>query len=203
MTQIAEILEKADPPRYLGHPAVYNPAHHNHYRYANPHNTPQAGAHSADAARRLARLRGGLTGIPSGGTTGVDAQRTGKQPDVQRQQVEQVFHSLTSGTDLEQVEPRKFSSLTVNESTQSLTRMYFTAPIVSTKLYPHQKQALSFLLDREKAVDIPDKDKKGEKPTMVSLWQRVSDPYGNCVAWRNVVSDLQITGTRPPPQARG
>jgi len=45
-----------------------------------------------------------------GGTTGVDAQRTGKQPDVQRQQVEQVFHSLTSGTDLEQVEPRELFS---------------------------------------------------------------------------------------------
>jgi hypothetical protein len=53
-------------------------------------------------------LRGGLTGTGSGLTTGVDASKSGKQVDVQRQQVEQVFHSLTSGTDLEQVTPRKF-----------------------------------------------------------------------------------------------
>jgi hypothetical protein len=78
-----------------------------------------------------------------------------------------------------------------------------TAPIVATKLYPHQKQALSFLLDREKEIEVPAKDKKGEKPTMVSLWQRVNDTYGHCVAWQNAVSDLQITGDRPPPQARG
>ncbi|GAA6017033.1 hypothetical protein JCM11491_006136 [Sporobolomyces phaffii] len=182
VAQIAETLESADPPRYLQHPAVYNPAHHGNYRYANPHNTPQAGAHSADAARRLARLRGGLTGGGSGLTTGVDASKSGKQNDVQRQQVEEVFHSLTSGTDLEQVDP---------------------PPIVSTKLYPHQKQALSFLLDREKEIEVPKQDRKGDKPTMVSLWQRVNDTYGKCVAWQNVVSDLQITGDRPPPQARG
>ncbi|GAA5833114.1 hypothetical protein JCM3766R1_001399 [Sporobolomyces carnicolor] len=180
--QIADALERADPPRFLQHPPVYNPAHHNNYRYSNPHNTPQAGAHSSDAARRLARLRGGLMGTGSGSTTGLDASRTGKQVDVQRQQVEQVFHSLTSGIDLEQVTP---------------------PPIVSTKLYPHQKQALSFLLDREKEIEIPAKVPPGEKPTMVSLWQRVNDSYGKCMGWQNVVTDLQISGDRPPPQARG
>ncbi|GAA5987310.1 hypothetical protein JCM5350_008142 [Sporobolomyces pararoseus] len=180
--QIAEALERADPPRYLQHPPVYNPAHHRNYRYANPHNTPRAGAHSADAASRLAKLRGGLAGTGSGFTNGLDASRSGKQVDVQRQQVEQVFHSLTSGTDLEQVTP---------------------PPVVSTKLYPHQKQALSFLLDREKEIEIPAKDPPGKEPMMVSLWQRVNDTYGKCIAWQNVVSDLRISGNRPPPQARG
>ncbi|GAA5930136.1 uncharacterized protein JCM15063_004725 [Sporobolomyces koalae] len=180
--QIADTLEQAEPPRYLQNPAVYNPAHHNNYRYANPHNTPQAGAHSADAARRLARLRNGLSGAGSGGTAGLDMQRSGKAPDVQRQQVEKVFLSLASGTDLEQVTP---------------------PPIVSTKLYPHQKQALSFLLDREKEVQVPKRDARGEKPTMVSLWERASDTYGKCIGWKNVVSDLEIKGDRPPPQARG
>ncbi|GAA5901516.1 uncharacterized protein JCM6883_000238 [Sporobolomyces salmoneus] len=179
--QIADALERADPPRYLGHPPVYNPAHHSNYRYANPHNTPRAGAHSADAARRFEKLRKGLTGT-DGAVGALDACKNGKQVDVQRQQVEQVFHSLTSGTDLDQVTP---------------------PPVVSTKLYPHQKQALSFLLDREKEIEIPAQDPAGGKPLMVSLWQRVNDTYGRCVAWQSVVTDLQISGTRPPPQARG
>ncbi|GAA6064182.1 hypothetical protein JCM10212_002924 [Sporobolomyces blumeae] len=178
---IASTLESADPPRFLQHPAVYNPSHHHNYRYQNPHNTPAAGAQAGDAARRLARLRNALGGHGASFATGLDVHRAGKQPDVQRKQVEEVFHSLTSGIDLEQVEPPS---------------------MVSTKLYPHQKQALSFLLDREKEVEIPARDKKGS-PTMVSLWKRVSDPYGRCIAWSNAVSDLQVSGERPPPQARG
>mgnify|MGYP006886186970 CR=1 FL=1 len=77
------------------------------------------------------------------------------------------------------------------------------APIVATKLYPHQKQALSFLLDRETLVEVPERDPPGSKATMVALWERISDTYGRPKGWRSVVTDLQIDGVRPPPQARG
>ncbi|GAA5920321.1 hypothetical protein JCM1841_004530 [Sporobolomyces salmonicolor] len=178
--RIAQTLERATPPRYLEHPESYIPAHHFNFRYHNPHN-PAAGvgSHSADAARRLQRLRSGLMGV---GGTGVDAQRAVKAIDVQRKQVEQVFQNIKSGTDLEQVDP---------------------PPIVATRLYPHQKQALSFLLDREKLVEITDRDPRGGPPAMVSLWERRSDPYGKVVGWSNVVTDLTISGAKPPPQARG
>ena len=38
---------------------------------------------------------------------------------------------------------------------------------------------------------------------MVALWERISDTYGRPKGWRSVVTDLQIEGVKPPPQARG
>lgn len=78
-----------------------------------------------------------------------------------------------------------------------------TAPIVTTPLYPHQKQALSFLLDRESLQPIPERDIPGEEPTMISLWQRLSDTYGKPKGWKNILSGLEIEGQEGPPQARG
>jgi SWI/SNF-related matrix-associated actin-dependent regulator of chromatin subfamily A3 len=74
--------------------------------------------------------------------------------------------------------------------------------MVTTKLYPHQKQALSFLLDRERIHEIPAADPPGQ-PSIVSLWARETDTYGRVKGWKNVVADLEIAGSTPPPQARG
>ncbi|KPV72160.1 uncharacterized protein RHOBADRAFT_18418 [Rhodotorula graminis WP1] len=117
-----------------------------------------------------------------GGGVGADAQRVVKTVDAQREQVQNVLMDLKSGVEMEEVTP---------------------PPIVATKLYPHQKQALAFLLDRETLVEVPERDKRGDKPTMVALWERISDPYGRPKGWRSVVTDLQIEGVKPPPQARG
>lgn len=175
---IARALEETNPPVWLDHPASYISAEHNGARYQNPHNpAPGVGSRGADAERRRNALVSGIYGGSS-----VSAQKVVKAIDVQKQQVEEVFMNLKSGTDLEQVTP---------------------PPIVSTTLYPHQKQALAFLLDRESLVKIPEKDVKGQPPAMVSLWQRKSDAYGQVRGWTNLVTDLEIPGARPPPQARG
>ena len=51
-----------------------------------------------------------------------------KQVEVQRQQVDEVFKSLENGADLEQSDP---------------------GPFIRTDLFPHQRKALSFLLQKE------------------------------------------------------
>ncbi|GAA5893228.1 hypothetical protein JCM8208_004381 [Rhodotorula glutinis] len=176
---VASALETAHPPLWLSHPVHYNPSEHRGARYANPHNpAPGVGARGADAERRRQALVSGMYG----GGVGADAQRVVKTVDAQREQVQNVLMDLKSGVEMEEVTP---------------------PPIVATKLYPHQKQALSFLLDRETLVDVPERDKRGDKPTMVALWERISDTYGRPKGWKSVVTDLQIEGVKPPPQARG
>ncbi|BGP24045.1 DNA repair protein rad5 [Rhodotorula toruloides] len=176
--KVADILENAHPPLWLQHPTTYIAAQHNNARYVNPHNpAPGVGGRGADAERRRQTLVSGMYG-----GSGLNATKVPKAVDVQKQQVEEVFLNLKSGTDLDEVTP---------------------PPIVSTPLYPHQKQALSFLLDREKLTDVPERDPPGQEPTVVSLWKRISDPYGRPTGWQNLVTDLHIAGARPPPQARG
>ncbi|KAK4055462.1 hypothetical protein OIV83_000008 [Microbotryomycetes sp. JL201] len=158
---------------YLEHPPTYNPKMHQDAPYRNPHNP---GANSRDAERRRHQFMSGMMG-------GSGLVRSVNNVEVQREQVESVWKSLKSGPDLPEVEP---------------------PVIVRTKLYPHQKQALSFLLDREKLQEIPEKDPKdGRNPTRVSLWERQQDPFGRVKGWKNLVSDLEIAGEAPPPQARG
>lgn len=199
---IARALEETNPPIWLDHPASYISAEHNGARYQNPHNpAPGVGSRGADAERRRNALVSGIYGGSS-----VSAQKVVKAIDVQKQQVEEVFMNLKSGTDLEQVTPRKPFIPSLGPVALLATNSRFarsTAPIVSTTLYPHQKQALAFLLDRESLVKIPEKDVKGQPPAMVSLWQRKSDAYGQVRGWTNLVTDLEIPGARPPPQARG
>ncbi|KAM0789050.1 hypothetical protein ACM66B_003113 [Microbotryomycetes sp. NB124-2] len=158
---------------YLEHPPTYNPKMHQDAPYQNPHNP---GANSRDAERRRNQFMSGMMG-------GSGFVKSVNNVEVQREQVESVWKSLKSGPDLPEVEP---------------------PAIVRTKLYPHQKQALSFLLDREKLQEIPEKDPKdGRNPTRVSLWERQQDPFGRVKGWKNLVSDLEIAGEAPPPQARG
>jgi len=164
---------------YLEHPASYNPMLHCGCRYSNPHNPAPgvSGRQGIEAERRRQQMMSGMFGSGAYGR-----QQQLKPVEVQRQQVDQVFSNLKSGLDLEEHTP---------------------PAMVTTKLYPHQKQAVSFLLDRERLQVVPDKDSKGEEPAMVSLWQRQSDPYGKVKGWRSLVTNLEITGDRPPPQARG
>ncbi|KAK4057785.1 hypothetical protein OIO90_001004 [Microbotryomycetes sp. JL221] len=142
-----------------------------------PYQNPHnPGANSRDAERRRTQFLSGMIG-------GSGLIRSVNNVEVQREQVESVWKSLKSGPDLPEVEP---------------------PATVRTKLYPHQKQALSFLLDREKLQKITDRDPKGGgKPTRVSLWERQQDPFGRVRGWKNLVSDLEIAGESPPPQTRG
>ncbi|BGP47440.1 hypothetical protein JCM10450v2_003292 [Rhodotorula kratochvilovae] len=178
VSEVAALLEGAHPPMYLNESVGYRPENYGGMRYANPHNpAPGVGARGADAERRRQALVSGMYG-----GAGMDAHRVVKAVDAQREQVQNVLMELKSGVEMEEVTP---------------------PPIVATKLYPHQKQALAFLLDRETLIDVPDRDPRGSKPTMVALWERISDTYGRPKGWRSVVTDLQIEGVKPPPQARG
>lgn len=169
---------------YLEHPASYNPAHYRGYRYQNPHNPPPGGRGEAER-RRVAHNNG----LGAGGSYSAKLLKT---VDVQRKQVEDVFDNLKSGVDLDECEPH---------------------PMVTTQLYPHQKQALSFLLDREAgsdALELPVASgpggraiNKSSEDVIHGLWRQRRDVYGRTIGWQNLVSQVEISGEAPPPQTRG
>lgn len=68
-----------------------------------------------------------------------------------------------------------------------------TASDVATKLYPHQKKALTFLLDREH-----------EKPAgdnFASLWKKEMDPMSGHLVWVHVVTKEQVY--QEPKESKG
>ncbi|PWN52623.1 hypothetical protein IE53DRAFT_311733 [Violaceomyces palustris] len=119
-----------------------------------------------------------------------------------KKQVDSVYASLRSGDDLEMIEPGK---------------------LIRTKLFPHQKQALSFLLAREKerSFDEAPAAKQGDdhKPSMdgadskgkakeedldagtVSLWKAVRSSNGRIRYYTNVVT--QADSYERPTICRG
>ncbi|KAF8934716.1 hypothetical protein BGZ58_005472 [Dissophora ornata] len=87
-----------------------------------------------------------------------------------KNQIDGVFKGLRSATYLPLVEP---------------------APCMSTHLYKHQKQALYFLLEREKQEDYSD----NEKNKLTSLWRVRHPPHGHPV-YLNVVTN-QESSSKP------
>ncbi|KAG8931874.1 hypothetical protein FRC03_004298 [Tulasnella sp. 419] len=118
-------------------------------------------------------FRNAATAAGPPGSRWNQAAVAGKSVEVQRSQVDEVFASLRSGEDLPETEPG------IN---------------VATKLYPHQKKALTFLMERE-----------GEKTAPMgkssSLWQPRKDPSGRIRAWYNVVTQKEVRA--PPVECRG
>ncbi|KAG8707292.1 hypothetical protein FRC09_001920 [Ceratobasidium sp. 395] len=97
---------------------------------------------------------------------------TGTSVEVQRSQVDEVFKSSMSGDDLEESE---------------------AGPNVATRLYPHQKEALTFLLERERELK-PPKSRSG------SLWTTRKDSKGR-TTWYNIVTQKETR--REPTECRG
>ncbi|CAE6447713.1 unnamed protein product [Rhizoctonia solani] len=97
---------------------------------------------------------------------------TGTSVEVQRSQVDEVFKSLMSGDDLDQTEAG------VN---------------VVTQLYPHQKEALTFLLEREKELKAP-------KSRAASLWTTRKDSKGR-TTWYNIVTQKETR--KEPTECKG
>jgi SWI/SNF-related matrix-associated actin-dependent regulator of chromatin subfamily A3 len=101
---------------------LYDPYRHADYPpYHNPHG---GGAISAAAAQRAQALLAG-NGYSNGNYI---SQERVNQVDVQRRQVDEVYTTLEMGGELEQSDP---------------------GPLIKTELFPHQRKALSFLLQRE------------------------------------------------------
>ncbi|TKY90805.1 hypothetical protein EX895_000803 [Sporisorium graminicola] len=132
----------------LEHPTSYHPEDYpTEPQYTNPHNPPAGGMRN-DA------MAGIYDGIYRGAGMGTSVQNRELSEKEKKAQVDAIYSSIRSGEDLAAVEP---------------------VDLISTKLLQHQKQALGFLLNREKDrrwpellleppvdVDGVDQDKKPE-----------------------------------------
>lgn len=67
-------------------------------------------------------------------------------------------------------------------------------PEVATKLYPHQKKALTFLLERER-------ERLGPDGTFPSLWQRRPHPVTQQMSWYHLVTQQEVF--EEPQEAKG
>lgn len=147
-------------------------------RYNNPHN-PQF--RQAEAEQRRRQMMSGLNGGSGFASTAARA-KPGQAEEQKRQQIESVFSKMSSGADIETVEPDD---------------------IVTTQLYAHQKQALAFLIDRERLLPLPEKNAT-EEQSFIALWQL---QRGDQPCWVNAVTGVMVpfSPLRPvlPPQCRG
>ncbi|TFK77265.1 hypothetical protein BDN72DRAFT_807909 [Pluteus cervinus] len=135
------------------------------YHYFNPHNPPPGGHNRTLFASN--RLGAGPQGNSRWGT----ANATTKSVEVQRHQIDEVFKNLKDGEELAETEP--FQD-------------------VATKLYPHQKKALTFLLEREREAVGPD----GKNS---SLWQHKRNQAQE--SWYHLITEKE--SFEPPQEAKG
>lgn len=151
---------------YLDHPSDLQKLANCHYY--NPHNPPPGGFRQASVCGRVPYA--GPAGSSSRwGTPAV----SGKTLEIQRSQVDELFKSLKSGDELAETEP---------------------AFEVGTPLYPHQKKALTFLLERER-------ERRCSDGRYSSLWQPRFDPHARQQSWLHIVTQKEVF--REPAEARG
>ncbi|KAJ7596860.1 SNF2 family DNA-dependent ATPase [Mycena floridula] len=155
---------------FLEHPVPpYDPSRSN-YHYWNPHNPPNGAAHRIYQMANRNHYPMNNQG-QNRWTTPVVA---GKSVEVQRSQVDELFRSLKSGDELRETE---------------------AAPQVATKLYPHQKKALTFLLERER-------EQPGSDGNFSSLWQaRPSSSTKRPSSWYHIVTQAEVF--EEPQEAKG
>ena len=70
----------------------------------------------------------------------------------------------------------------------------FKGPEVATKLYSHQKKALTFLLERER-------EKPGPDGNFTSLWQSRANPLSGQVLWFHIVTQKEVL--QKPYESKG
>ncbi|OCH94709.1 hypothetical protein OBBRIDRAFT_722057 [Obba rivulosa] len=139
--------------------------------YFNPHNPPPGGHARAPVGvhGRLGYSGPGGSSMGRWSTPGV----AGKSVEVQRSQIDELFKSLQSGDELAETP---------------------APPDVATTLYPHQKKALTFLLEREREIEGP-----GGKHS--SLWQERQHPISGERTWHHIVTQKEIYSE--PQEAKG
>lgn len=141
--------------------------------------------------------------VYNGGSASGQLVQSKEQSEAERKkQVDSVYSSLRSGEDLVEVQPNA---------------------VITTPLFPHQKQALAFLIDREKernfeypnGVPAPPVKGKGKasKPEVaetpdvsydedtVSLWRPKKDSQGKIRSYLNIVTNQEQQ--RHPEICRG
>lgn len=152
---------------YLDHPS--DPPKLTNCHYYNPHNPPPGGFRQASVSGRVPYTGPGGSSSSRWGTPAV----SGKTLEIQRSQVDELFKSLKSGDDVDETEP---------------------AFEVGTPLYPHQKKALTFLLERERERCCSD-------GRYSSLWQPRFDPHSGQQSWLHIVTQREVF--QEPVEARG
>lgn len=104
----------------------------------------------------------------------------GKSVEVQRSQVDDLFKNMIDHDNLAEYDPGKRAFLM-----SCLLLMRQQGPSVGTKLYPHQKKALTFMLEREREIS-------GPEGRVSSLWQ-YQDRAGT---WQHMIT-LKNVQTEP------
>jgi len=121
----------------------------------------------------------------------------GKSVEVQRSQVDDLFKSLKSGDELIETEPRAFPPLPLKKKKLDVVIHAYPydslAPEIVTTLYPHQKKALTFLLEREREIS----NREGKS----SLWQTRPNPFSGQTSWFHVVTQKEVY--EEPPDCKG
>ncbi|KAJ7786133.1 SNF2 family DNA-dependent ATPase [Mycena metata] len=100
-------------------------------------------------------------------------QVSSKNVEVQRSQVDELFKSFKGGDELEETEP---------------------SSDVATKLYPHQKKALTFLLERER-------EKPGSDGKFSSLWQMRTNNMSHRPCWFHTITTKEVF--QEPKETKG
>ncbi|KAH7910699.1 SNF2 family N-terminal domain-containing protein [Hygrophoropsis aurantiaca] len=153
---------------YLDHPSPsYDVNRRGNYHYCNPHNPPPGGHRPSQSNRPGYAGPGGMSSRWN--TPAI----SGKTLEVQRSQVDELFKSLKGGDELSQTEP---------------------ALEVGTPLYPHQKKALTFLLEREREQTCSD-------GRYSSLWQARTSSLSLQPSWFHIVTQKEVF--REPQEAKG
>ena len=114
----------------------------------------------------------------------------GKSVEIQRSQVDELFKSMKDGDNLVETEPRAYTY----QAHFTPLSLICLAPEVATKLYPHQKKALTFLLERER-------EKCGADGKFSSLWQLRTSPLSGQISWFHIVTQREVF--EEPREAKG
>ncbi|KAJ4485943.1 SNF2 family N-terminal domain-containing protein [Lentinula aciculospora] len=134
--------------------------------YMNPH-SPPAGGHN-----QVLHVNNRLFST-NNASRWTNPQVSAKSVEVQRSQVDEVFKSIKGGDQLPETE---------------------AAPEIATSLYPHQKKALTFLLERER-------EKPGQDGNFSSLWRRHKNRMNGQDFWVHAVTEKETF--EEPQEAKG
>ncbi|KAI9513071.1 SNF2 family N-terminal domain-containing protein [Russula earlei] len=138
----------------LEHPSI-TPTH---VLYHNPHNPPPGG----HARALMTSSRTDYSGPGGNSSRWPTPTASGKTVEVQRAQVDELFKNLGGDEEFEETEPPSE---------------------IGTLLYPHQKKALTFLLEREQEID------RGSQRS--TLWQCVPNPITGQKTWCHLVTQTE------------
>jgi SWI/SNF-related matrix-associated actin-dependent regulator of chromatin subfamily A3 len=153
--------------------------------YHNPHNPPPGG----HARALMVAPRTDYSGPGGSSSRWSTPTAPGKTVEVQRAQVDELFKNLRGGEELEETEPSTY----IHSALDCFLRPSFSAPDIGTLLYPHQKKALTFLLEREQEID-----RGGNRST---LWQCVPNPVTGQKSWCHLVTQTELS--EAPCESKG